>query len=81
MQRTDEKFFEDMISLTGYREWSELVKDLESQIYHTQANSLEAKSWDEVNEARGFARGLAYIVNLRDTIKQAQIAVKDNAAL
>lgn len=81
MQRTDEKFFEDMIALTGYPEWSELVKDLESQIYHTQANSLEAKTWEEVNEARGFARGLAYIVNLRDTIKQAQKVVHDNATL
>jgi len=79
MDRTDDKFIEDMLQLTSYPEWKILVKDLESQVYHTQANSLEAKSWDKVCEARGFAQGLAYIVNLRDTILRAKEALSDAA--
>ncbi len=72
MDRTDDKFFEDMITLTGYPEWDVLVKDLENVIYHTQSNALEATSWEAVCESRGFAKGLAYLVNLRDTIKKTQ---------
>jgi len=71
MQRTDQEFFEKMITLTGYPEWSELVKDLESLIYHMQADAFEAKSWDDLNEAKGLAKGLAYIVNYRETVKTA----------
>ncbi len=67
---TDTKFAEDMITLTAYPEWHELVKDLKNTIYHVQSNALEAKSWDKLCEERGFARGLAYMVNLREDMKK-----------
>ena len=72
MDRTDSEFFEQMITLTAYPEWSVLVKDLETLIYHAQANAFELSSWEDVKKEEGFARGLAYIINFRDTIKKAQ---------
>ena len=66
----DIKFFETILELTAYPERWILIKELESIIYHTQSNALEAPSWEKVNEDKGFAKGLAYIVNLRDTVKR-----------
>lgn len=63
-------FFDTILQLTAYPEWGMLVKELESIIYHTQSNALEAASWEKVQEDKGFAKGLAYIVNLRDTAKR-----------
>ena len=77
----NEKYNEAMITLTSYPEWSDLVKELENIIYQVQANSLEATSWDALCENKGFARGLAYITNLRETIKQQAKIEADNAQL
>ena len=82
MDRANSKYYEQIIQLTAYPEWGELVKELEKMIYNIQANSLEAPSWDVVCESRGFAKGLAYLVNLReDTKKQMQIEVDNDAAV
>lgn len=79
MNRQDQQYFEDITTLTGYPEWAVLVKELEHMIYHTQANAIERTSWEKVNEDRGFAKGLAYIVNLREDNKKALDIVKANA--
>jgi len=65
--RTDKEYLEAITTLTGYPEWAVLVEEFKSLIYQLQAGALEADSWDKVVEAKGFARGMAYIVNLRDT--------------
>lgn len=75
MNRTDEKYIEDMIVLTAYPEWDVLVKDLEAVIYHMQANAFEATDWDQLQQDKGFAKGLAYFINMRDTMKK----LKENA--
>ena len=62
---------ERMITLTAYPEWGDLVDDLSKQIYAEQANGFEnAKDFPDLCTRRGYAQGLAYIVNLRDTIKK-----------
>ena len=82
MDRANDKYYESMIQLTAYPEWGELVDELKKMIYNIQANALEAKSWDEVCENRGFAKALAYLVNLReDTKKQQQLEVENDAAV
>ena len=81
MDRQDRDFQEAMITLTGYPEWKVMVKDLESLIYHTQSNALEARSWEKLNEDKGFARGLQFVVGLRDRIKSTQQVEKANANL
>ncbi len=64
---------EAMLTLTSYPEWDELVEDLKRMIYEEQAAGFEAATdYPDLRERRGFAKGLAYIVNLRDTIKQIQ---------
>jgi hypothetical protein len=34
-----------------------------------QANALEASSWEQVQQDKGFAKGLAYMINLREDTK------------
>ena len=72
MDRTDTEFLDKMITLTAYPEWSDLVSDLKSLIYHMQADAFESGSWDKLNEDKGFAKGLGYIVNFRETVKSAR---------
>jgi uridine phosphorylase len=82
VDRANDKYYEQMIQLTAYPEWGELVEELKRMIYNVQANALEAKSWEEVCENKGFAAGLAFLVNLReDTKKQQAIEVDNDAAL
>lgn len=82
MDRANDKYYEKMITLTAYPEWHELTEELKRMIYNIQANALEAKSWDEVCENRGFAKALAYLVNLReDTKKQQAVEVDNDAAV
>lgn len=81
MDRQDRDFQEAMITLTAYPEWQEMVKDLESLIYHTQSNALEAKSWEILNENKGFAKGLQFVCDLRDRVKTMTQVEKANADL
>lgn len=66
MDRADKKFYEAVINITADPAWADIVKDIKAEIYQIQAGSLEATNWDAVCEARGYAKGLARIVNLRD---------------
>ena len=74
MDRATEKYYEKIITLTSYPEWEDYVEELKKEIYQLQSNSLEAKSWDELNQTKGVAKGLTRIVNLRaDTINILKI--------
>lgn len=65
----EDQYFEDIMVLTGTPEFKELVKELERMVYNIQANALEAPSWDKVQEDKGFASGLNYIIRLRENSK------------
>jgi hypothetical protein len=65
----DDPYYEAMMTLTGLPEWELLVEELEKMVYEIQANALEASSWEKVQEDKGFAKGLAYMINLRQQTK------------
>jgi len=82
MHRQDQQYFEAIITLTGYPEWEILVEELKKEIYQTQANVLEnSTTWDQVCAAKGWAAGLAYLVNLRENNAKAYASVLEQAAL
>ena len=75
-----DKYYEDMITLTGYPEFHALAGELKKEIYQTQANCLQSsKSWDEVCFAKGWAAGLAYIINLRESTLMAKKTAEEEA--
>ena len=72
---------EAVLTITGGVDWEIFAQGLHNDIYHVQANILEAPSWDEVCEARGFCKGLAYVISMRDsTLLAMQQAEEDKNA-
>lgn len=72
MKAHDRAYFDAMITLTAYPEWKILLEELKKEIYHSQANCLEnASTWDAVCVEKGWVKGLAYVINLRDNTKTA----------
>lgn len=65
----DDPYFEGIMTLTGTPEWEMLVEELEKMVYEIQANALEAGSWEQVQQDKGFAKGLAYMIHLRENTK------------
>lgn len=66
---TQDKLDEALLYLTGLDEWNTLCLSLKNEIYAAQARSLDVGSWEEVNQLRGYAQALAFIINLRDNTK------------
>ncbi len=80
MERANKKYYESMITLTAYPEFAEWAAEIEKEIYQIQANALEAKDYGDLCERKGFAQGLAYVINLReDTLKAQQIEEANDA--
>ena len=77
MDITQDKFNEAVLSVTAGPAWDIVKQGLANDIYQLQAGALEAKTWEAVKEARGFAAGLAYIVNLREN---TILAIKHGAS-
>lgn len=68
---TQDQFNEAVLNVTGGQDWAIVQQGLANDIYQIQAGALDAKNWDAVCEARGFAAGLAYISALRETTLMA----------
>jgi hypothetical protein len=56
---------EQMIETPG---WSLVQEEAEKEIYHIQANALEAKDWGEVQKMRGKAEQLAELIALPEIV-------------
>lgn len=69
---TQEQFDEALLTVTGGADWAIVAKGLSNDIYQIQAGAFDAKSWEAVCEARGFAQGLAYVINLRENVIKAK---------
>ena len=69
---TQDQFNDAVLDVTGGPNWDIVKKGLANDIYNTQAQALDAKSWEEVCELRGFAKGLAFVMRLRETIQAAK---------
>jgi hypothetical protein len=68
---TPEQYTEAVLDVTGGSSWDIFKKGLEGDIYTLQAQALDAETWEQVCELRGFAKGLAFIMNLRENTKLA----------
>jgi hypothetical protein len=55
-----------ILTVTGGPDWAVVAQGLANEIYEAQARVFDVQSWDDVNRLRGFAQGLAYVLNLRD---------------
>jgi len=67
MSTTQDDFNAAILSITAGPDWDIVKKGLSNDIYQVQAGALDAKTWEAVCEARGFAQALAYLINLRET--------------
>jgi len=60
---------EDILTLTGTKEWKTLVSLLEAENAAATQNQLEAKDWDMVNYQKGYREALLFVFNVRETTK------------
>jgi len=81
MEVTQEEFNDAVLHVTGGPEWDIVKQGLSNDIYQAQAGALDAKTWERVNELRGFAQGLAYVINIRENTLTAIEQEERNAAL
>lgn len=70
---TPEQYNEAILDVTSGPSWDIVKKGLEADIYSIQAQALDATTWEQVCELRGFAKGLAFIVAIRENTKQAML--------
>ncbi len=70
MNREEQKNHDDIMTLTGTSEWKVVIAEAEKLVYQIQSDALEAADWDMVCENRGFCRGLAFFINLRENTKK-----------
>ena len=78
---TQDEYNEAVLERTSGPNWDIVVKGLKNDIYHTQAMAFDAKDWGAVCELKGFARGLAYCMNLRNVVITSIEQAKANANL
>ena len=67
--------YDDMFSTPG---WKQLVKEMGEEIYGLQADSLELPNWDQVSEARGRAKQLAYLLAFESTLENQKEALLES---
>ena len=76
LKRVNPEELEDAILLlTDSPHWHTIVKGLYNEVEATHFNALYKQSWEEVVEAKGFVKGLMYVITLREQLR----AAKDNA--
>ncbi len=76
----DEKFFNELDDLFAQPGWKKLIEEARNTIYHLQADSLEAGSWEQVLVNRGRAQQLAEFVNMEETAAMQKAAMIEQAA-
>lgn len=73
MERVNPEELENAILLlTDRPEWHTMVKGLYNEVEATHFNALYNNSWDDVVEARGFVKGLMYVITLREQLRAAK---------
>lgn len=76
---TQEQFNMAVLNVTAGPDWDIVKKGLANDVYQVQAGALDAESWEQVCESRGFAQGLAYMINLRENTLRVIEVETDNA--
>ena len=78
---TQDEFNAAALEVTGGPAWDIVKKGLEHDIYNTQTQVFDTPDWGAVCELKGFARGIAYCINLRELVIQSIQTAKANEAL
>jgi len=63
---TQEQLDDAVLSVTGSREWDIFAQFLVNEAISARDSCADAKTWEAVQKAAGFAEGIAYVVNLRE---------------
>ncbi|MHA2067879.1 MAG: hypothetical protein ACXABY_26240 [Candidatus Thorarchaeota archaeon] len=69
MSMTPEQYIRAMREMIETDGWRIYKEECEKEIYHLQADALEAKDWDEILVNRGRAQQLAETCALEDVIE------------
>lgn len=69
---TQEQLDETILKVMGHPDWEIIAKYLVNEAMILRDSCADAVSWDEVLRRRGFAEGLAYVVNLREMTKRVR---------
>ena len=78
MALADKQYFRVMRELFEMPGWALLEEDWKQEVYNLQANSLEARTWDDVQRMRGKAEQLAELLS-RPEMNRIQEEEFDNA--
>lgn len=81
MSITQEQYNAAVLEVTSGPAWDVVKQGFANDIYQSQASALDAENWGAVCELRGFARGIAYVMRIRETIKVAMDQEAANANL
>jgi len=68
---TQEQLDEAILTITGRPEWDIVASFLTHEALVVRDACADADTWEQVKHGRGFADGLAYVVNLRDATIRA----------
>ena len=66
---------EAIFEVTSGDKWETVQEALFQEIKATEADVLNLHTWEDVNEAKGFIRGLLYVITLREQVKVADANV------
>lgn len=77
---TQDQLDDAILDITGRAEWAVIQSALNNEIYQCQASSLDVKTWEEVCALRGYAKALAFVIQLREmVVKSKEQEAKDAA--
>lgn len=65
---TQEQYEDAVLMITGRPEWNDFALGLIEEIKLSQQNVFTKDNWDAVCEEKGFCRGLAYVITLREQV-------------
>lgn len=78
---TQEQLDEAILGELGRPDWAYISAYLVNQALVARDACADATSWEQVQQLRGFAEGLAFVVNLRENTQKVKEQEATNAAL
>ena len=77
---TQEQLDDAILTITGHPDWAIVAEFIAREGIITRDSCADASSWEEVNQKKGFAEGLAFVLSLRQ-ITETGIEERKNATL
>ena len=64
-----EKYLDAILEITGGEAWKTIVEVMKEDIRNVETQELQASTWEQVLELRGFRRALIYVQDFRNLAK------------